>query len=168
MDIKKIKAVKASVKNFAPFGEYISTSNRKANAVNKVFSFWNALGTVKINGETSISIVKTVLQKSMREDGMEHHKNTSEVLVATGDIVVVAALSDKNNPELPDPAAAKAFIVPKGDAVIFNPKTWHHAPLAKKKTCNVYVIFDKSTPEKDFYYVDLNKTFGFNWEISCK
>ena len=165
MDIKKIKAVKVSVKNFAPYGEYISTSNRKANATNKVFSFWNALGSVKIEGETSIGIVKTVLQKKMQEDGLEHHKNTSEVLVATGDIVVVATLSDKNNSELPDTATVKAFIVPKGDAVILNPGTWHHAPLAKKKTCNVYVIFDKSTPEKDFYYVDLNKTFGFNWKI---
>ena len=168
MNIKKIKAVKASVKNFTPYGQYISTGNKKADSKNKVFSFWNALGTVKINGDTSISIVNTVLQKTMREDGMEHHKNTSEVLVATGDIVVVTTLSDKNNPELPDPASVKAFIVPKGDAVIFNPGIWHHAPLAKKKTCNVYVIFDKTTPEKDFYYVDLDKTFGFNWEISFK
>ena len=168
MEIKRIKAVKATVKNFAPFGKYISTTNRKADSRNKVFSFWNALGAIKVNGETSISIVHTVLRKTMIEDGMEHHKNTSEVLVACGEIVVVATLSDKNNPELPDPSTVKAFIVPKGDAVIFNPQAWHHAPLAKKKNCNVYVIFDKSTPEKDFYYVDLKKTFGFNWEIFFK
>ena len=167
MEIKKIKAVKATEKNFAPFGKYISTSSRKPDSRNKVFSFWNALGAIKVKGETSISIVKTVLRKTMREDGLEHHKNTCEVLVATGDIVVVATLSGEKNPELPDPSTVKAFIVPKGDAVIFNPKSWHHAPLAKKKTCNVYVIFDKSTPEKDFYYVDLNKEFGFNWEIRC-
>ena len=167
MEIKKIKAVKATVKNFAPFGQYISTGNRKADSVNKVFSFWNALGAIKIKGDTSISIVKTVPQKVMREDGMEHHKRTSEVLVATGDIVVVATLGDSKNPALPDPSTVKAFIVPKGDAVVFNPKAWHHAPLAVKETCNVYVIFDKSTPDKDFYYADLNKTFGFNWEISC-
>jgi len=165
MQIKKVIAVKATVKNFAPFGKYISAKSRKPDSRNKVFAFWNALGEIKVDGETSISIVNTVLRKTMREDGLEHHKNTSEVLVACGEIVVVAALSDKNNPELPDPATVKAFIVPRGDAVIFNPLSWHHAPLAKKKTCNVYVIFDKSTPEKDFYYVDLNKTFGFNWEI---
>ena len=165
MEMKKIKAVKATVKNFAPYGHYISTSNRKANAVNKVFSFWNALGAVKIKGETSISVVKTVPQKIMCEDGMERHKKTSEVLVATGDIVVVATLGDKKNTVLPDPSTVKAFIVPRGDAVIFNPNAWHHAPLAIKETCNVYVIFDKSTPDKDFYYVDLKKTFGFNWEI---
>jgi len=167
MEIKKIKAVKATVKNFAPFGQYISTGNRKANSANKVFSFWNALGAVKIKGETSISIVKTVPQETMREDGMEHHKKTSEVLVAAGDIVVVATLGDEKNPALPDPSKVKAFIVPAGDAVIFNPEVWHHAPLAIKETCNVYVIFDKSTPDKDFYYKDLNETFGFNWEISC-
>ena len=168
MVIKKIKAVKATVKNFAPYGKYISVSNRKPDSKNKVFSFWNALGAIKVNGETSICIVNTVLRKNMREDGMEHHKNTSEVLVACGEIVVVATLSDKNNPELPDPSTVKAFIVPKGDAVIFNPQSWHHAPLAKKKTCNVYVIFERTTPEADFYYVDLNKTFGFNWEIVFK
>jgi len=166
MEIKKIKAVKATVKNFAPYGQYISTGNRKANAVNKVFSFWNALGTVKIKGETSICIVKTVPQKTMREDGMEHHKKTSEILVATGDIVLVATLGDKKNPKLPDPSTVKAFIIPRGDAVAFNPNAWHHAPLAIKEACNVYVIFDKTTPDKDFYYVDLNKTFGFNWEIT--
>jgi hypothetical protein len=68
MEIKKIKAVKATVKNFAPFGNYISTGNRKPDSKNKVFSFWNALGAVKIKGETSICIVKTVLQKTLRED----------------------------------------------------------------------------------------------------
>jgi ureidoglycolate hydrolase len=167
MELKKLKAVKVTVKNFAPFGQYISTGNRKANSVNKVFSFWNALGAVKIKGDTSIGIVKTVPQKVMREDGMEHHKKTSEVLVATGDIVVVAALGNEKKPGLPDPSKVKAFVVPAGDAVIFNTKVWHHAPLAIKETCNVYVIFDLTTPDKDFYYVDLNNTFGFNWEISC-
>ena len=166
MEIRKIKAVKVTAANFAPFGQYISTGSKKADSVNKVFSFWNALGSVKIKGDTSISIVKTKPQKVMREDGMEHHKKTSEVLVATGEVVVVATLGDTKNPKLPDPATVKAFIVPAGDAVIFNPSVWHHAPLAVKETCNVYVIFDKTTPDKDFYYADLNKTFGFNWEIS--
>jgi ureidoglycolate hydrolase len=167
MDIKKIKAVKATVKNFTPFGHYLSTSNRKADSTNKVFSFWNSLGSVKINGETSFCIVKTMPRPAMREDGMERHLKTSEALIATGDIVVVATLSDDKNPKLPDPATVKAFVIPKGDAVIFNPKVWHHAPLALKEACNVYVVFDKTTPEKDFYYVDLEKEFGFNWEISC-
>lgn len=165
MEIKKIKAVKATAKNFVPFGQYISATNRKADSVNKVFSFWNALGTPEIKGDTSVCIVRTKPQKTMREDGMEHHKKTSEVLVATGNIVVVVTLGDKKNPALPDPSTVKAFIVPAGDAVIFNPGVWHHAPLAVKEICNVYVIFDKTTPEKDFYYTDLNKTFGFNWEI---
>ncbi|MDR1929729.1 MAG: ureidoglycolate lyase [Treponema sp.] len=166
MEIKKIKACKVTEKNFAPFGQYISTKNRKADSANKVFSFWNSLGAVKIKGETSICIVKTLPQKQMREDGMEHHKKTSEVLVAAGDMVVVAALSDDANPKFPDPAKVKAFVVPGGDAVIFSPGVWHHAPLALKEACNVYVIFDKTTPDKDFYYVDLAKQFGFNWEIA--
>jgi len=165
MEIRKIKAVKATVKNFAPFGIFISTGNRKADSAGKVFSFWNALGATKIKGDTSICIVKTVPQKAMREDGLEHHKKTSEILITTGDIVLVAAFSDKKNPKIPDLSTAKAFIVPKGDAVMFNAGTWHHAPLAVKETSNVYVIFDRSTPEKDFYYVDLNTEFGFNWEI---
>ena len=166
MEIKKIKAKKATVKNFAPYGQYISTVNKKANSINKVFSVWLALGSIKIKGDTSINIVKTVPQKNMLEDGMEHHKKTSEVLIPTGDIVVVASLTDKKNPKLPDPSTVKAFIIPRGDAVIFNPNAWHHAPLAIKKTCNVFVIFDKSTPDKDFYYADLKKEFGFNWEIT--
>jgi ureidoglycolate hydrolase len=165
MDIKKIKALKASAKNFAPFGQYLATSNRKADSVNPVFSFWNALGTVKIKGETSICIVKTLPKKAVREDGMERHLKTSEVLIATGDVVVVATLSDKKNPNLPDPAKVKAFTVPKGNAVIFAPGVWHHAPLALNEACNVYIIFDKTTPDKDFYYVDLAKQFNFNWEV---
>jgi ureidoglycolate hydrolase len=97
---------------------------------------------------------------------MERHLKTSEALIATGDMVVVATLSDDKNPRLPDPAKVKAFVVPKGDAVIFGSGVWHHAPLALKEACNVYVVFDKTTPEKDFYYVDLEKQFGFNWEVS--
>jgi ureidoglycolate hydrolase len=165
MDIKKIKAIKATEKNFAPFGQYIHTGSRKADSVNKVFSFWNSLGTVTIKGETSINIVKTLPQKQIREDGMEHHKKTSEALIAAGDMVVVATFSDDKNPKLPDTSKVKAFVVPRGDAVIFNPGVWHHAPLAVKEACNVYIIFAKTTPEKDFYYVDLDKQFGFNWEV---
>lgn len=167
MELKKIKAVKVTVNNFAPFGQYVSTKNKKATSPGKAASYWHALGELKIKGTTSVGIVKTVPQKVMKEDGLEHHKKTSEVIVATGDIVVVAVLGDKKNPAMPDPATAKAFIVPRGDAVIFNPKVWHHAPLAVKETCNAYIIFDSSTPSKDFYYVDLKEKFGFNWEVSC-
>jgi ureidoglycolate hydrolase len=165
MDIKKIKAVKATVNNFAPFGQYISRGNKKADSVNKVFSFWNSLGSVKIK-ETSVCIVHTKPQKLMREDGLEHHKKTSEILIATGPVVVTAAPGDPKTPKLPDISKIRAFVVPAGDAVIFSPNVWHHAPLAVKDPCNVYIIFDKTTPEQDFYYVDLDKEFGFNWEIS--
>lgn len=166
MKLKKLKAVKATVKNFAPFGVYISGKNRKADSANEVFSWWHALGTVKIKGETSIGIVKTLPREVMRENGLEHHKKTAEILIMTGDVVIVAALGDTKNPGLPDPSTVRAFIVPRGDAVVFNPNVWHHAALAVKEACNVYVVFDKSTPDRDFYYVDLDKQFGFNWEIT--
>jgi ureidoglycolate hydrolase len=167
MEIKQIKAAKITVKKFAPFGQYVSTGNKKADSKNKVFSFWDSLGSFKIKGETAVCIVNTLPQKQMREDGMEHHKKTAEALLATsGDIVVVTTLADDKNPKLPDPAKVKAFVVPKGDAVIFSPGVWHHAPLAVKEACNVFIIFDKSTLEKDFYYIDLEKQFGFNWEVT--
>jgi ureidoglycolate hydrolase len=164
MDIKKIKAVKATVNNFAPFGQYISRGNKKADSVNKVFSFWNSLGSVKIK-ETSVCIVHTKPRKAMREDGLEQHKKTSEILIATGEVVITAAPGDPQNPKLPDISKIRAFVIPAGDAVIFSPGVWHHAPLAVKDPCNVYIIFDKPTPDKDFYYVDLDKQFGFNWQI---
>lgn len=166
MEVKVLKAVPCTREAFAPYGEFISTENRKADSENPGFSFWNALGVPVLPGETSVSIVKAVPREKMREDGLERHLKTSEVLVATGDVVLVAALTDKNNPDLPDPGTAKAFFVNRGDAVIFAPGAWHHAPLAVNETCNTYVIFDRTTPDKDFFYVDLEETFGFVWEVS--
>jgi ureidoglycolate hydrolase len=166
MDTKKIKAVKATVKNFAPFGQFISTGNKKADSVNPGFSFWNALGAVKIKGETSVSIVKAAPQKKLEENGMERHLKTSEIIIASADMVVVTTLSDAKNPKLPDPAKVKAFYVNRGDAVIFAPGAWHHAPLAVKEKGNFYIIFDRVTPDKDFYYVDLPKQVGFVWEVT--
>jgi ureidoglycolate hydrolase len=97
---------------------------------------------------------------------MERHLKTSEIIVAGADMVVVTTLSDGKDPKLPDPAKVKAFYVNRGDAVIFSPGVWHHAPLAVKEAGNFYIIFDKVTPDKDFYYVDLLREFGFIWEVT--
>jgi len=160
-----LACVDASVATFKPYGQFVSTANRTADATCQEFSFWNALGVMEASGPVSVCIVRANLQPAMRETAMERHLKTTETLIPTGDVVLVAALTDPNNKDLPDPATAQAFRVKKGDAVVFGPGVWHHAPLALTETCNVFVVFDQSTPEKDFYLVELEKTFGNNWSI---
>jgi len=160
-----LTCVDATVAGFKPYGQFVSTANRDADAETKEFSFWNALGVMDAAGPVSVCIVRAVPQTGMRETAMERHLKTTETLIPTGDVVLVAALTDPKNKDLPDPATAKAFLVKKGDAVVFGPGVWHHAPLAVGETCNVFVVFDRTTPEKDFFLVELEKTFGANWII---
>lgn len=165
--MKKIElpCLKASDKEFSEYGQFISTTVRDSDASDNELSFWNKLAVMDHKGVTSVSIVQTYGKNGLEEHTLEQHKTTSEVLIPTDDIIVVAALSQKEAPNVPNLESAKAFFVPKGSAVRFKKGVWHHAPLTKKDVTKTFVLFYENTPNEDFLAYDLDKEFGLYYVV---
>lgn len=160
-----IPCEKASDASFTPYGQYIADTLRDPNASGEELCFWNRLAVMDHEGHTSISIVQTYGRNGLEEHTLERHEKTSEVLIPTGDIVVVAALSREDDPKKPDFDTVKAFSVPKGSAIRFKKGVWHHAPLTEAKQVNTFVLFYENTPDEDFFAYDLDEDFGLWFRV---
>ncbi len=165
MDMRILRAEEITVENFRIFGALISSESRNPDADVEELKFWNRLGVMEHSGNTSVSIVETYGRNGLIETTLERHLKTAETLIPTGDVIVIAALSSKENIDMPDPYSAKAFSVKAGEAIILAPGTWHHAPLTTEESVKTFVIFQADTPEKDFYDLDLADIFGFNYKV---
>ncbi|MFA5513882.1 MAG: ureidoglycolate lyase [Sphaerochaetaceae bacterium] len=161
----ELQCLDASDETFLKYGQFISTSDRGADAANDELSFWNKLALMDHSGLTSVSIVQTYGKNGLEEHTLEQHTTTSEVLIPTDDIIVVAALSQKEKPNVPDLESAKAFKVPKGSAIRFKKGVFHHAPLTKEAVTKTFVLFYENTPEEDFLAYDLDKEFNLYFVV---
>jgi ureidoglycolate hydrolase len=155
----EIRCEQASDVSFTPYGQYITSLERAPDASGEELSFWNRLAVMDHEGHTSISIVQTYGKNGLEEHTLERHATTSEVLIPTDDIIVVAALSQKDDADKPDLNTVKAFSVPKGSAVRFKKGVWHHAPLTQVEQTQTFVLFYENTPDEDFLAYDLDTDF---------
>jgi len=162
----ELKLLDASDERFNEYGQFISTTTRSADASDTELSFWNKLAVMDHSGLTSVSIVQTYGKNGLEEHTLEQHTTTSEVLIPTDDIIVVAALSDKSKADMPDFESAKAFKVPKGSAIRFKKGVWHHAPLTTKELTKTFVLFYENTPSEDFLAYDLDKEFNLYYVVT--
>jgi ureidoglycolate hydrolase len=165
MEKRIIKCSKMASESFSDYGLWINGSQRAPDADIPELKFWNKLGIMKHEGNTSISIVQTYGKNGLVEETLEQHMTTGEALLPTEDIYIVVALSEKKDPRKPDFNTVKAFPVKKGEAVILNPGVWHHAPLTKAETANTFVAFYENTPDEDFFAYELKDEFGFYFEV---
>lgn len=165
--MKKIEIghVSASDASFAPYGQYIATVLRDPDSRGEELSFWNKIATMDHEGRTSVSIVQTYGKNGLEEHTLERHAKTSEVLIPTEDIIVVAALSKADNPKIPDLNSVKAFSVPKGSAIRLKKGVWHHAPLTKAEVVNTFVLFYENTPIEDYLAYELDTEFGLFYAV---
>jgi ureidoglycolate hydrolase len=155
----EISCEQASDASFTPYGQFITTQERAADASGEELSFWNHLAVMDHAGLTSVSIVQTYGKNGLEEHTLERHATTSEVLIPTDDIIVVAALSQKDDADKPDLKTVKAFYVPKGNAVRFKKGVWHHAPLTQVAQTQTFVLFYENTPDEDFLAYELDTDF---------
>jgi ureidoglycolate hydrolase len=165
MECRHIPCEKASSNSFEPYGQYISASLRDPDTSNQEMQFWNKLAVMDHKGNTSVSIVQTYGKNGLEEHTLERHAHTSEVLVPTGDIVVVAALSRSDDAARPDLDTVKAFSVEKGSAIRFRKGVWHHAPLTREEQVNTFVLFYENTPEEDFLAYELDEEYGLYFTV---
>ncbi|MBI9109005.1 MAG: ureidoglycolate lyase [Spirochaetales bacterium] len=165
MEKKTVKLSPMSAEAFSEYGTFISGGIKAPDADIPELKFWNRLGVLGHAGDTSVSIVQTYGKNGLLEETLESHFNTGEALLPTEDIFVVVALAEKNNPQKPNLETIKAFPVKKGEAVIFSPGVWHHAPLTEAETANTFVVFKSDTPETDCLALELKDEFGLYYEV---
>lgn len=167
MEKRHLSCLKASSEEFKPYGQHISSLVRNPDADIDELKFWNRLAVMDHQGHTSISIVQTYGKNGLEEHTLERHANTSEVLVPTEDIFVVAALSRADDPLRPDLDSVKAFSVEKGSAVRFNKGVWHHAPLTRAEVANTFVLFYEHTPDEDMLAYELDDEYGLYFTVDA-
>ncbi|MDA3834742.1 MAG: ureidoglycolate lyase [Spirochaetales bacterium] len=165
METIRIPCQEASDHTFSLYGQYISDDLRSPDASDNELKFWNKLGVMDHAGNTSVSIVQTYGKNGLAEHTLERHARTSELLIPTQDIIVVAALTKEDDPELPNLDTVKAFWVKKGSAVRLYKGTWHHAPLTQAEMVHTFVLFYENTPDEDFLCYDLGEKFGISIEV---
>ncbi len=154
-----------SAEAFAPYGQFVSSKTRAADADCEELKFWNKLGVMDVEGKTSVSVVQTYGKNGLTEYNLERHLCTEETIIPTDDIYVVAALDIPGDNEKPDMNSVQAFLVPKGCAVIFGKGVWHHAPITKQDLTNSFVIFKETTPDEDMLALDLAETYDLHFTI---
>ncbi len=158
MTEKIIKPIKITKENFSDFGDIISTKNIKPLEINngyaKRYDGIANLNTSKDNGETTISIFSALKRNfPMKIDMMEKHPLGSQAFIPmkeTTFIVFVAPIGEK-----PDLNKTKAFIIPPGIGVNYNPGTWHF-PLISTEDMN-FLVVDRKGPGDNLVIENLDK-----------
>ena len=135
--------------NFSKFGDVITTDDIKPLEINdgyaKRFDGIANLNTSKDNGETTICIF-SALKRSfpMKIDMMEKHPLGSQAFVPMKETTFLVFVAPKG--PKPNLNEVKAFIVPPGIGVNYNPGTWHF-PLIATEDMNFLVVDRKGSGE---------------------
>ena len=135
--------------NFSKFGDVITTDDIKPLEINdgyaKRFDGIANLNTSKDNGETTICIF-SALKRSfpMKIDMMEKHPLGSQAFVPMKETTFLVFVAPKG--AKPNLNEVKAFIVPPGIGVNYNPGTWHF-PLIATEDMNFLVVDRKGSGE---------------------
>jgi ureidoglycolate lyase len=138
---------------FAPFGEIISQR-----------------GSVELNldgGPTSVAI-QTVEARPMTFDFLGRHRRTEQVFAPLGNrrSIIAVAVSDRENPDVPDMLKMAAFIVDGSCAFKLHRDTWHTSAFPmNEENANFLVIDREGTLDEDYDLRDLKTSLGIVVEI---
>tara|TARA_A100001011_G_scaffold399161_1_gene506552 strand:+ start:2427 stop:2921 length:495 start_codon:yes stop_codon:yes gene_type:complete len=144
-----IKPEPISRENFSLFGDVLTTKGFNAISINdgyaERFDDIAKLNTSASNGQTKISIFSAIKRTfPMKINMLEQHPLGSQAFIPmkeTTFLTFVAPAADK-----PDLKKIKAFIVPSGIGINYNPGTWHF-PLISTENMNFLVIDRKGSGE---------------------
>jgi len=137
-----IKPIKITRKNFAAYGDLISSDNIKPININagyaKRFDNLANINTSKDEGKTIVSIF-SALKRSfpMKIDMMEKHPLGSQAFIPMKETKFLVFVAPQGNK--PNVNKIKSFIVPKQMGINYKPGTWHF-PLISTENMNFLVI----------------------------
>ena len=149
-----IKPIEITRKNFAAYGDLISSDNIKPIDINagyaKRFDNLANINTSRDGGKTIISIFSTLKRTfPMKINMMEKHPLGSQAFIPmkeTDFIVLVAPPGDK-----PEINKIESFVVSRGMGINYKPDIWHF-PLISTENMNFLVMDRKGTGDNLIIY----------------
>ncbi len=149
-----IKPMEITRKNFAAYGDLISSDNIKPIDINagyaKRFDNLANINTSRDGGKTTVSIFSTLKRTfPMKIDMMEKHPLGSQAFIPmkeTNFIVLVAPPGDK-----PEISKIESFVISRGIGINYKPDIWHF-PLISTENMNFLVMDRKGTGDNLIIY----------------
>jgi ureidoglycolate lyase len=149
-----IKPIEITRKNFATYGDLISSDNIKPIDINsgyaKRFDNLANINTSRDGGKTTVSIFSTLKRTfPMKIDMMEKHPLGSQAFIPmkeTNFIVLVTPPGDK-----PEISKIESFVVSRGIGINYKPDIWHF-PLISTENMNFLVMDRKGTGDNLIIY----------------
>jgi len=144
-----IKPIEITRKNFAAYGDLISSDNIKPVNINagyaKRFDNLANINTSRDEGKTIVSIFSAIKRTfPMKIDMMEKHPLGSQAFIPMKETTFITFVSPPG--EKPEINNIESFIVPPGIGINYKPGVWHF-PLISTEDTNFLVIDRKGTGE---------------------
>ena len=144
-----IKPIEITKKNFASYGDLISSDAIKPMNINagyaKRFDDLAKINTSKDKGETVVSIF-SALKRSfpMKIDMMEKHPLGSQAFIPMKETIFLSFVAPPGN--APEINKIQSFIIPPKMGINYKPGIWHF-PLISTEDTNFLVIDRKGRGE---------------------
>ena len=144
-----IKPIEITRKNFASYGDLISSNTIKPMDINegyaKRFDDLAKINTSKDKGETIVSIF-SALKRSfpMKIDMMEKHPLGSQMFIPMKETIFLSFVAPPG--DVPEINKIQSFIIPPKMGINYKPGIWHF-PLISTEDTNFLVIDRKGNDE---------------------
>ena len=144
-----IKPIKITRKNFAKYGDLISSDDINPMDINagyaKRFDNLANINTSKDEGKTIISIFSALKRTfPMKIDMMEKHPMGSQAFISMKETTFLSFVAPLG--EFPDISKIQSFIIPPKTGINYKPGIWHF-PLISTEDTNFLVIDRKGSGE---------------------
>ena len=144
---KIIKPTKITRKNFAPYGDLISSEGITPININagyaKRFDDLIDINVLKDEGKTIVSIFSALKRNfPMKIDMMEKHPLGSQAFIPMKETIFITFVAPPG--EKPDINKIESFIVPSGTGIYYIAGVWHF-PLISTEDMNFLVIDRKGS-----------------------
>ena len=144
-----IKPIKITRKNFANYGDLISSDDINPMDINagyaKRFDNLANISTSKDEGKTIVSIFSALKRTfPMKIDMMEKHPLSSQAFVPMKETTFLSFVASPG--ESPDIRKIQSFIIPSKKGINYKPGIWHF-PLISTEDTNFLVIDRKGSGE---------------------
>ena len=144
-----IKPTKINKKEFAEYGDLISSNNVNPIDINagyaKRFDDLANINTLKNEGKTTISIFSSLKRTfPMKIDMMEKHPLGSQAFIPMKETTFLSFVAPSG--ESPEIGKIQSFIIPPKTGINYKPGIWHF-PLISTEDTNFLVIDRKGRGE---------------------
>ena len=149
-----IKPIEITRKNFAAYGDLISSDNIKPVNINagyaKRFDNLANINTSRDEGKTIVSIFSAIKRIfPMKIDMMEKHPLGSQAFIPMKETTFIAFVAPQN--DKPEINKIESFIISPGMGINYKPDIWHF-PLISTENMNFLVVDRKGAGDNLIIY----------------